>query len=235
MFKVWSPGDVYSQHRVQQVVEPIRNRRRQCEKCVDPYWSALWMQRLLDNRPGVPEQAYCCVCDQLALAPVCSVRVEMRHVLGQMLKPVRTRARAPSTTALAHKTYMGTAREEHGRKRDNVISEVLGGNDAKRCFSNLLNIFEIGSTRRRRTATGHVISQATVSEQASTAYSRAIRGYDVFVRERYNTDLVQIDFAERRRVDDAWKVCNMEHKYHGRRTGVGGHGAGVWATWGLQL
>ena len=99
---------------------------------------------------------------------------------------------------MAKKIYLHTGRGS-ARRREYVKNSVLGtGPGAKRTFSNLLHSFEVGSTKRRRTNEEHPtrIPRAMVNAKVATARPRQFRGYDIYVREQYNSDAAGIDFEE---------------------------------------
>ena len=65
----------------------ISEQRKACSECVDRTFSAIWALRLQSSSDITCRKAHSSVCDIIALLRVNSLAAEMKHLVGQELKP----------------------------------------------------------------------------------------------------------------------------------------------------
>ena len=113
-----SLGPSEGQRRLSELVAS----RRACGSCIDEFTS-VWTDRLLAQ----PKRAQACL-DMLAAAtPVCSAKVERKHLLGQEQRKARSRGLAPSATKLGKTSYLRGVAVASRRKSASILKQQLGG------------------------------------------------------------------------------------------------------------
>jgi len=164
----------FSEALVNMHVGDLEEKRKRCAKCVDRVFTPLWIRRLRD--PHRKRRAHRVLRRMVARLPLQSGRVERLHLVGQSLKTVRSRGRAPSAAELGKQTYAAVTQHIHTKKAETAIDSSLGppGHKLRHQFSLCLVRHQLGPNGRR--------GKAGRKRLASTYQCQSIkvRGYDIF-------------------------------------------------------
>ena len=99
----------------------------QCPHCVDAGFCRIWLRRLADNRPGMMARAVEALSQVVASTPVCSAKVERKHLLGQEVRTARSRGLAAAPEELSKRTYQRSVSNANAIKSDLVFRDVAHG------------------------------------------------------------------------------------------------------------
>lgn len=190
-------------------VTRLRHLKLQCPQCIDSFTS-VWLDRLLAERP-IASKARAALALIVAATPVTSVRVEKKHLLGQELRKVRSRGRAPTATELSKRTYVKSVSLANQRKTKFVEALVLKG-IARRSFSRLARALAVEKRGVRDTVKAACtrMSRKRVKATASSAWGE-------YRRLNWSPDIRPCTAEGReeyKRLRTEWLVETAETKTH---------------------
>ena len=173
---------------------------------------------MLHTGEGECRKAHLCLRDILSQLRVDSTIVEMKHLLGQELKPAN-REVAVACDTLAEEAFRLSVQRGADKTRAEAKLRALNSDPTLVVqFSHCLNDLVSNGHMDRRTEAS--LDETTEEKQnawkpkalalESKSKSRALRAYDIFVSHNFTSDLEGATItAKRRKLDDAWNNLSV--------------------------
>jgi len=207
-------GTHFDVDAVQAIASELQAKFNACPLSVDKAFTWVWIQRLMHS-VTLCRKAHTALRDLLAVVRVTSTRVERKHLVGQELMPTKRRGAGLDCDKLGLIVFQKLLAKSADNHRDVAYSECVGDSAARRRFSTCLteHCCDGHEDRRSELARGQN-PKAAVRAQASNIASheaksklKTVRGYDMYVRSNYTSDLEGATvFEKRKALDVSWKA-----------------------------
>lgn len=218
LFKACTPdqGDsfTYDSAHVDSTMTSVQQRFSSCPACLDSSFA----QEMLRMWSRYALHAYQMLSGIRQHMCIGSGVVERVHLLGQELKPAKSRGVAVCARVLGERTYIKSAVQERKQKRDLVHEHVLGqyGISLKR-FHAMSRAFRLGGARRKtQTSAGSLKVASALDAKQKGKRKRKAAAFGCFQTEKW---LVKAKvgtaafLAEKRRIAGLWATLSEDDKF----------------------
>ena len=196
------------------ITRPIEEQRRNCEHCVDKYWTGVWLARCLGHKA---RRAHASMRRLLATMRVTSKTCEQRHLLAQEARGPKRRGRAPACSTIAKISYMKGVQQEAQTMSERVTAETPGSKEVVLRWARTMTSFRLGKSRAKaKAAPGGATPKKRRSAMLATSagsQGKARSGLETFIRLKKSEEEGDVGpLCKRRRLLAKWVALPQDDR-----------------------